>query len=62
MPGLAIFGSSVLRRNMLGNATRRRIAIGQGLITNIKSGFISFKGIITKSASTVFGLNISRNL
>ena len=62
MPGLAIFGSSVLRRNMLGNGTRRYKAISTGLITNIKSGFISFKGIITQSAATVFGLNNSRNL
>ena len=62
MPTIAKYACSVLRRNMLGSATRRYKAIGIGLITNIKSGFISFTGKITQSASTTFGLSNSRNL
>ena len=62
MPTIAKYGCSVLRRNMLGNATRRYLATGIGLFTNIKAGFISYLGKITQSAATTFGLTNSQNL
>lgn len=62
MPTIAKYGACIIRRNMLGNATRRYLAIGIGLFTNIKAGFISFTGKIAQSAATTFGLTNSQNL